>query len=392
MLQLINANIITPYQIKKGNVLIKDKKIKSINNQINNKAKKIDLSNSYLSPGFIDLHLHGGGGSDLMDGDVSSILKIAETHLKYGTTSIYPTTLTAKDEELFNLFKNIKTAKQKNTNGAQILGLHLEGPYLSSNQKGAQDEKYIKKPYKDHYQKIIESSGDIARVTSAPELKGALELGSYLKEKGIVASIGHTDAEYADMLKALEHGYDLLTHFYSGMSNLKRRNGERILGAVESGYLFDEFKVEIIADGFHLPPELLKLIYKIKGPNNIALVTDAMRGAGMPEGKSILGSLENGIEVIIENGVAKMPDRQAFAGSVGTMDRLVRNMVNLAEVPLNEAIKMATLTPAKIMKIDDKKGTISPGKDADIVILNKELEVEYTIVAGKIIYQNNNKF
>jgi len=389
MLQFINGQVITPYQIKKTNVLIKNGKIKIVGDQIISEAKTIDLSNCFLAPGFIDIHLHGGGGADLMDGDVDSIIKIAETHLKYGTTAMYPTTLTAKDKELFKLFENIGLAREKNKNGARIMGLHLEGPYLSANQKGAQDERYLKRPNKEHYRKIIESSKEIVRVTSAPEIEGALELGNFLNERGIIASIGHTDAEYQDMIKALENGYSLLTHFYSGMSNLKRVNGKRILGAVESGYLFDEFNVEIIADGYHLPPELLKLIYKIKGSNSIALVTDAMRGAGMPEGKSILGSLENGIEVIIEDGVAKMPDKQAFAGSVATMDRLVRNMVNLADVPLTEAVKMAALTPAKIMKIDDKKGSISAGKDADLVVLNKDLEVEYTILSGEIKFKKS---
>jgi len=387
MLQLLNADLITPYQIKKANLLIDNKKIISIDNSVHHDAETIDLTDKYIAPGFIDIHLHGGGGADLMDGDVDSILKIAESHIKYGTTSFYPTTLTAKDEELFELFDNLEIAISKNKKGAQIMGLHLEGPYLSANQKGAQDERFLKKPIAEHYKKIIKSSDYIARVTAAPEIPGALELASFLQKKGIIASIGHTDAEYQDMLRALEHGYSLLTHFYSGMSSLKRVNGSRVLGAVESGYLFDEFNVEIIADGYHLPPELLKLIYKIKGADSIVLVTDAMRAAGMPEGKSILGSLENGIEVIIEDGVAKMPDRQAFAGSVATMDRLVRNMIKLADVPLTEAVKMATLTPAKIMGIADKKGTISEGKDADLVILNKELEVESVIVEGNIRYQ-----
>lgn len=387
MLQLLNAKVVTPYQIKKANVLIEGKKIIRIDNSINEKSEKLDLKGRYLVPGFIDIHLHGGGGADLMDGDVESILTIAENHVKYGTTAFYPTTLTAKDEELFRLFDNLKIAKKKNKNGAKIMGIHLEGPYLSANQKGAQDERFLKDAQIEHYKKIINSSDDIARITAAPEIGGALELGSFLKSKGIIASIGHTDAEYKDMLNALEHGYDLLTHFYSGMSMLKRVNGERVLGAVEAGYLFDEFSVEVIADGYHLPPELLKLIYKIKGPNSIALVTDAMRGSGMPEGKSILGSLENGIEVIIEDGVAKMPDRQAFAGSVATMDRLVRNMIDLADVPLIESVKMATLTPAEIMGIEAKKGSISPGKDADLVVLTSDLEVETTIVEGQIRYK-----
>ncbi len=390
MLQFLNANVITPYQIKKANVLIANEKIISINNKVIKDIKKINAANCYLAPGFIDIHVHGGGGADLMDGDINSILKIAETHAKYGTTAFYPTTLTAIDEELDVIFNSFNDAKKKNKNGATIMGIHLEGPYLSSKQKGAQDERYLKNPDKSHYEKIINSTDNIARITAAPELPGALELGNFLSKNGIIASIGHTDAEYYHMVEALNSGYNLLTHFYSGMSNIKRVNSSRVLGAVESGYLFDDFFVEIIADGFHLPAELLKLIYKIKGPDKIALVTDAMRGAGMGDGKSILGSLKNGIEVIIEEGIAKMPNRQVFAGSVATMDRLVRNMVKLAEVPLREAVIMASTTPARIMGIEQEKGSIAPGKDADLVLLNSELEVLTTIIKGKLVFNKNN--
>jgi N-acetylglucosamine-6-phosphate deacetylase len=206
---------------------------------------------------------------------------------------------------------------------------------------------------------------------------------------GILPAIAHTDAVYEDVIEAFNSGYTLATHFYSAMSGVTRRNAFRYAGVIESAYLIDNMDVEIIADGVHLPAPLLKLICKIKGTQHTALITDAMRGAGMAPGESILGSLKDGIKVIIEDGVAKMPDRTAFAGSVATFDRLVRNMVKLAEVPLIEAVRMASETPARIMNIKDKKGSLEKGKDADIVIFNNDIQVDTTIVNGKIVYKNS---
>jgi N-acetylglucosamine-6-phosphate deacetylase len=201
--------------------------------------------------------------------------------------------------------------------------------------------------------------------------------------------MAHTDAIYEEALKAFENGYSLITHLYSGMSGVMRRNAYRYAGVIESAYIIDEMNVEIIADGSHLPASLLKLIYKIKGPGRIALVTDAMRGAGMPDGESIIGSLKRGMKVIIEDGVAKLPDRTAFAGSVATTDRLVRNMINLAGAPLIEAVRMATSTPASIMGLSDKKGSLIEGKDADIVIFDNNITIDTTIVKGKVVYSRN---
>jgi N-acetylglucosamine-6-phosphate deacetylase len=233
---------------------------------------------------------------------------------------------------------------------------------------------------------ILSGTSAIKRWSAAPELKGAIEFGKYVTARGVLAAIAHTDAVYEEVLEAFEHGYTLATHLYSGMSGVTRRNAFRYAGVIESAYLIDEMDVEIIADGIHLPPPLLKLVYKIKGPKKIALITDAMRAAAMPPGESILGSLKNGIKVIIEDDVAKLPDRSCFAGSVATANRLVRNMITLARVPLLEAVKMATINPAKIMKIDDKKGSLVVGKDADIVIFDENINVEMTMIKGTIIH------
>ena len=201
-------------------------------------------------------------------------------------------------------------------------------------------------------------------------------------------SMGHTDAIYEDALAAFKSGYTLATHFYSCMSSVTRRNCLRYAGVIEAAYLLDEMYVEIIADGIHLPEALLKLIYKIKGSDRIALVTDAIRAAGTDDKETILGSNNgNGLRVIVEDGVAKLVDRSSFAGSVATSDRLVRNMVNVADVPLLEAVKMASQTPANILGLGASKGSLTAGKDADIVIFDNNINVSTTIVQGRVVFQ-----
>ena len=254
-------------------------------------------------------------------------------------------------------------------------------------QRGAQDPTYIKNPQREDYQEILNFSDDIVRWTAAPELPGAMEFGRELSKRGIVCSMGHSNAIYEDVVRAYENGYSMITHFYSSMSMVKRINSFRYSGIVESGYLIDDLFVEVIADGMHLPESLLKLIYKIKGPDKICLVTDSMRAAGCGDGESILGNLVTGQKVIVEDGVAKLKDRSAFAGSVATADRLVRTMVQTAGVPLVDAVKMMTLTPARAMGIDHKKGSLIPGKDGDIVVFDEDIQVKLVVVGGKVMFE-----
>jgi N-acetylglucosamine-6-phosphate deacetylase len=388
-IKIVNGQVITPYRlISNGSVLVEDGKIIAVQEGTIavEAALEIDVQGRYIAPGFIDIHVHGGGGCDFMDGDTGSFLHIAEIHARYGTTSMMPTTLTSTNEDLTRTLENYEQADSLNTKGADFLGLHLEGPYFSMNQRGAQDPRYIRDPDPAEYREIIWQRKAIRRWSAAPELPGAIEFGRFLKENGILVSIAHTDAVYEQVIDAFENGFSLVTHLYSGMSGVTRRNAFRYAGVIESAFLIDEMDVEIIADGVHLPAPLLKLIYKIKRPDRIALVTDAMRGAGMPEGKSVLGGLKNGLEVIIEDGVAKLPDRTSFAGSVATADRLVRTMVSLAEVPLADAVRMLTSTPARILGIQERKGSLIPGKDADIVIFDQAIHVEKTIIKGKMVY------
>jgi N-acetylglucosamine-6-phosphate deacetylase len=390
MIKIFNGKIITPYRIiPNGTVLIKDGIIVEAvagNIEIEG-ATEIDAKGKFIAPGFIDLHIHGGGGHDFMDGSEVGFLEIAKIHAKYGTTAMLPTTLSSGKEDLLKTIEIYKVADEKNNAGAQFLGLHLEGPYFAMNQRGAQDPRYIRDPDPEEYQEILSGTSVVKRWSAAPELKGAIEFGKYLLSKGVLPAIAHTDAIYEEVVDAFENGYTLATHLYSGMSGVTRRNAFRYAGVIESAFIIDAMDVEIIADGIHLPPPLLKLIYKIKGPDRIALITDAMRAAGMPPGNSILGSKKNGLNVIVEDGVAKLPDRSAFAGSVATADRLVRTMVKMADVPLIEAIRMISMTPAKIIGVADKKGSLVAGKDADVVIFNDDIEIDTTVIKGKVVYQ-----
>ena len=391
-IKIFNAKIITPDKmIDGGSILIQLNKIAAISNGNIEVADciAIDAKGKYVSPGFIDIHVHGGGGYDFMDGTENAFLEIAATHAKFGTTSMLPTTLTGTKDEMLQILGVYEGANQNNVNGAQFLGMHLEGPYISMNQKGAQDPRYIRDPLPEEYEEILSQFSCIKRWSAAPELKGAIEFGRYVKSKGVLPALAHTDAVYDEVVKAFENGYTLATHLYSAMSGVTRRNAFRYAGVVESAFIIDEMDVEIIADGVHLPAPLLKLVYKIKGADRTALITDAIRPAGTAVTESILGSIENGLKVIIEDGVAKLPDRTAFAGSIATADRLVRSMINLADVSLVDAIKMISATPARIMGVLDKKGTLTAGKDADIVIFDENINIAMTMINGRIVYQSN---
>lgn len=387
--KIYNGKIITPHRIIDGGcVVIEAGKIVEVSTTdiTIDGVEAIDASGHYIAPGFIDIHVHGGAGHDFMDNDPDGFLEIARLHARFGTTAMMPTTLSSEQQDLLTTLAVYEKAHARNLHGATFVGLHIEGPYFSMQQRGAQDPRFIRDPVVAEYQEIIASSAHIKRWSAAPELKGALEFGRYLCERGILPSIAHTDAIYEEVLPAFELGFRHATHFYSCMSGVSRRNAKRYAGVVESAYLLDAMTVEIIADGVHLPAPLLSLVLKIKGADRTALVTDAMRGTGLPPGPSILGSLRDGIAVIVEDDVAKLQDRSAFAGSVATMDRLVRNMVNMAGATLEDAVKMASLTPASIIGIHEQKGSIVAGKDADIVIFDKDIHILKTMVSGEVIY------
>jgi N-acetylglucosamine-6-phosphate deacetylase len=397
-----NAKIITPMRVIDNGVLIVEHgKISRISPESETKVpqgiKVIDVADNYLAPGFIDIHLHGGGGADVMDGTEEAIEKISKVHAKGGSTSIVPTTLTAPLDKILKALRNIGIAKRKVLQGAQVLGAHIEGPYFSTEQKGAQNPEFIKNPKPEEYLRFLDECDCILRVSAAPELEGGLELGRELRKREIVASIAHTNATYQEVLAAIEAGYTHVTHMYSGMSGLKRINAYRISGVIESTLLLDELTTEVIPDGHHLPPSLMKLIIKAKGLDKVSVITDAICAAGLSPGKYSSG----GLDVIVEtnvaeefeipeeegNFVAKLLTRDAFVGSVTTMDRCVRNMVKFADLSIQDAIKMATVNPAKVIGVDDRKGSLTRGKDADIVVLDEGLSVIMTLVEGRVVYE-----
>lgn len=339
----------------------------------------------WLSHGFVDIHTHGGGGYDFMDSVASEYNLIAKNHARFGASALYPTTVSASQNELLATLDAFKEAK-KCKGGARLLGIHLEGPYISKEQKGAMDEKYIREPNREEYEKLFSLSDDIKRMTIAPELPGASELGRFMEEHGIVSSIGHTEADFKDVLDVHNNGHvNLMTHLYSCMRLTHRVNAWRIAGAVEAGLYCDALSVELIADGCHLPLEILRMIYKFKPLDNIILVTDSMRAAGMGEGIFTFGSRKNGYDIIVEDGVAKLLDRSAFAGSVATTDRLVRVM-NSAGIPLPQCVKMITENPCKAMNIDDRYGHLKVGRKADITVFDDGVNIKYTFVNGEKVF------
>ena len=382
---IVNGRILAPGGIRHGVLLLEDNRIKGIDDTVPARAAVIDAEGCYVAPGFIDMHTHGAGGADFMDGTVEAYLTAARMHARHGTTLLYPTTLTSTNEALYESFETYRKARLENRDGAAFGGMHLEGPYFNPEFAGAQDRRYLRNPRPEEYREILDRCPDLARWSFAPELEGAAEFAAELKRRGIVASIGHTNATFGECDAAWRAGAAHMTHFYSCMSTISRRNAFRYAGTIEYGYFQDGMTVEIIADGIHVPADLLHLLLKIKGAERISLVTDSMRAAGMPEGQSILGGLADGQQVIVEDGVAKLLDRSAFAGSVATADRLVRTMVREAGCSIPEAVRMMTENPARVMGIARRKGSILPSKDADIVIFDDDIRVRKTIIAGKTI-------
>ena len=371
-----------------GSILAKDGKIAAIlpPDARAEGAETVEGGGLYASAGFIDCHTHGAGGHDFMDGTVEAFLGACRMHLSHGTTTILPTTLSASTGELVRSIAAFKEARALMAQEQCQPGMHLEGPYFAMNQKGGQDPRYIRDPDPAEYRRIVElADGAIVRWSIAPERQGAMEMGDYLTAHGIWPTIGHTDATYDDCVEALRHGYTHITHLYSCTSTITRRGGFRILGVTESAYALDGLTVEVIADGCHLPPELLRMIVKCKGVDRVIMVTDSLRPAGLDVRTAISGSREDGQVCIIEDGVAKLPGRSAFAGSVATADRLVRNMNILAGAPMTDAVKMMTMTPARIMGMKDR-GMLVPGFRADIVLFDGKVHVSRTIVGGETVF------
>ena len=342
---------------------------------------RIDAAGQYVSPGFIDLHVHGGWGFDFLDGSVEAYLEPARQHALHGTTSMTPSLATAPFSDYERAVRAYRHALPLNTGGAQFLGLHFEGPFFAPEKIGAQDPASILTPVPEQYLPLLDAFPEIVRISASPELEGAFGLGEELRRRGIVAAIAHTDASCACCEEAFQHGYTLMTHFYCAMSSLTKRGFRRYAGAVEAGYLQD-FDIEVIADGVHVPIDLLRLVYRLKGADRVILCSDSIRATGLLDGEYIQGSQQNGIQFLLEGGVALRPDRSGLAGSVATADQLVRTMARAAGIP--DAVRMMTATPARILGLTTK-GRLAPGCDADIVLFDDAVTVSRVFIGGKEI-------
>lgn len=385
---LHNANLILKNSIRHGYVVVRDAHIDAVGYGDTlptlDGARLIDLNGLYLAPGFVELHTHGAAGADFMDGTLEAFRTACAAHLRHGTTTILPTTVAATREEIIRSIDSFREAKAALAgNGPNLIGLHMEGPYLNREQCGAIDPKYIRNPDPEEYEEFLQyGRGAIARWTLAVEMEGASRFAERLIEEGILPSIGHTAAEYCEVLEAFRHGVTHATHLYSAMSTITRKSGFRHSGVIESAYCIPDMTVEIIADGCHLPVELLDMVYRFKGVEMTALTCDSCRCADLDVKESVIGSKENGQPIIIEDDVAKLPDRSVFAGSIAMDDRLVRVMYHKVGVPLYDAVRMMTETPARIIGLDRQKGSLAVGKDADIICFDEDIRVSGVMVGG----------
>ena len=376
MIKIKSDKIIVGESLFSGYVYVKNGKIVQVS-KINEECETYDFTGKYVSAGFIDMHTHGAGGYAFINSSIDDVISASNYHLAYGMTSIVPTVSAAPISVMESALKNISEAKKSGKAKNNILGAHLEGPYLSSAQAGAQCPDFITPPQKEDYERLINLYGeDITRWTYAPEHDNDGEFAKALSKRGIIASIGHSDAKYPDVKTAVESGANLITHLYSCTSTVTRDKGFRSLGVIESAFLFDDLFVEIIADGKHLPLPLIQMIIKIKGTDKVALISDSLSIAGT----DIKQGEMSGTKFIVEDGVCKLVDRSAFAGSVATADMLIKTMIECG-YSTPTAIKCYTKVPAQILGLN--KGEIKEGMDADIIVFDDKIQVSDIFVNGE---------
>ena len=365
---------------------VEDGKIAGIHERLDppENAQVIDCAGRFLSPGFVDIHVHGGGGKSAMSDKPQDIVDMCAAHASYGTTSMLPTTLAAPIPQLETALDSIRAAKEMSVD-CNILGAHLEGPFLSVKMKGAQSPENILDPPLYNSEASLDYWKGIRIIGAAPQVAGALVLWLAAKKRGKVASVAHPDATYEQAEKALEYGYSDVTHIYSACSSVIKINLFRIAGVVEAGLVHDDFTVQMIADLRHLPVGLLKLIYKCKGAEKISLITDGLEFSATDMTEGTVCVQENGVRAIYEDGVMKLADYSALAGSVATSSRLVRNMYKSAGAPLYDAVRMATATPASVAGFASTKGRLAVGYDADIILFDENIDVSFVMTNGRII-------
>lgn len=390
-LAIVGGTVITPWRkLPATTVLIGNGKIVAVepSAQLTLPAglPQIDARGRYVAPGFIDIHVNGGGGGDALDGSREALAAMCAAHAAGGTTSLVPTTVTAPLELMSNAVRVIGEAARdhaagRSGDGAQVLGAFIEGPFLSPLQKGAHNPQHLRVPAETDYGPLLELAEHIRIMAIAPELPGAHALIREFAGRGVRTAVAHSQATYEEVMAAVEIGTTHVAHLFSTMSSMFRRPGDyhKYAGVTEAALLSDDLTVEIVGDGYHVPEPLLRLALRNKPAGTVCLVTDAMRAAGMGPGRYTLGDMD----ILVEDGIALLPDRSVFAGSVATMDACVRTLITLGGVPIETAIRAATVDPARVVGVDERKGTIRTGADADIVILDDGVHVTDTIIGGR---------
>lgn len=388
MKAFINATVITDSGvIPDGAVLVRGDRIEYAGprRELPPGAEIVDCGGLYLAPGFVDIHVHGGAGSDFMDAAAADVEAVFRYHAAHGTTSLCPTTATAPLGEILSALEAFERYRNGPQAFGRALGAHIEGPYLAMTKRGCHLPEFVRNPDEREWEQILER-GPIASMTLAPELPGARALVEQLHARGSNASAGHSEALYREVDEAANWGVRHVTHLYCAMTDAMNNrwrgtSNPRSGGIVEAVYLDDRLSSELITDGKHLSPEMLKLAFRNKGYEKLAIVTDAMRGAGMPDGEYTFGP-RHGMLAVVKNGEARIPDGTALASSVFPMNEMVRVFRDLVGCPLWQAVRMASLTPAQIVHRADDIGSIAPGKLADLLILDDELHIHATFLKG----------
>lgn len=380
-----NGLVVMPEQTtENGSVFLQEGKIAEINGPCPQNAIIIDADGGYILPGFIDIHVHGGGGADFMDATVDAFHTAVRAHLAFGTTSICPTTMTCSDELLKKVIRCYREAKAQQTDGAEMLGMHLEGPFFSAAGKGAQTITEQRVPTKEVLEDILQAAdGAILRWDAAPELDNINIFADIMKRHSVMASVAHTSATADEALTAYDNGFSHVTHFYNATPTFHKKNGIVYSGVVEATYLRDDVTIELIGDGCHIPKQSMQLAHRIKGADNIALITDSMRIAGTNQTRGILGALDTGTPVVVKDNVAQLADFSSYAGSIATMDRAFRTAYRDYKLPLCDVSKMLSLTPARLCGVADRKGSLEPGKDGDVVVLSSGMVVRHVFARGE---------
>lgn len=378
--QIVNGRILTPKGwLEGGSVIIEDNKVKAVSNidlHIVN-AEIIDAKGCYVVPGGIDLHTHGGGGRDFIEGTEDAFRAAVNAHMKHGTTTIYPTLSSSTIPSIEAACQVCQ--KLMAEENSPVLGLHIEGSYINPKQAGAQNPVLIKAPLPDEYETLLNKYSCIKRWDVAPELQGSVEFITECRKHGVLTALTCTRATYEDVVAAHDAGLSHAAHFYNAMPVVYKEHEFKVPGTVESVYALQDMTVEVIADGIHVPPVMLNVVYQIKGVEKTALITDSLAYAASE------GNVSSEPSVILEDGVCKLADHSALAGSIATMDVLIRTCIHRAEIPMIDVFRMVSETPAKIMGIFDRKGSIEEGKDADIMMFDDDIDLTYVMQMGNVV-------